>query len=49
MKSFLIPIGGAALYVYIVHALLVFYVLAIFSYERFKGLVAVRRPVSEGV
>jgi hypothetical protein len=26
-----------------------FYVLAIFSYERFKGLVAVRRPVSEGV
>jgi hypothetical protein len=26
-----------------------FYVLAIFSYERFKGLLAVRRPVSEVV
>jgi hypothetical protein len=26
-----------------------FYVLAIFSYERFKGLLAVRLPVSEEV
>jgi hypothetical protein len=26
-----------------------FYVLAIFSYERFKGLLAVRRPAAEEV
>jgi hypothetical protein len=26
-----------------------FYVLAIFSYERFKGLLAVRKPASEEV
>jgi hypothetical protein len=26
-----------------------FYVLAIFSYERFKSLLAVRRPVGEEV